>query len=59
MGIDLRADTEARIRELLEEAGLPEPDEVEYRRGEIVLLWHDRKLAVVIEAIPHVEDEAA
>ena len=37
------------MRELLTGEGLPQPDEVEYREESIVLLWHDTKLAVVID----------
>ena len=42
-------DAERRIRAIVEEAGLSPPDEVEYRRDEIVLLWHETKLAVIVE----------
>ena len=37
------------MRTLLEDAGLPEPDEVEYGEDCIRLLWHDRKVAVVVD----------
>jgi hypothetical protein len=40
---------EGAMRELLSESGLPPPDEVEYRDRSIVLLWHEMKLAVVVE----------
>ena len=40
------------MRELVREAGLTEPDEVEYRDTSIVLLWHEEKLAVEIDEIP-------
>jgi hypothetical protein len=40
---------EVRMRELLEEAGVPMPDEVEYGFGCVRLLWHDRKVCVVID----------
>ena len=42
---------ERGLKHLAAEAGLPEPDEVEYRDadGEVVLLWHELKLAVVVE----------
>ena len=43
---------EARMRDLLDDAGLPQPDEVEYRADEIVCLWHERKTAVVVELTP-------
>jgi hypothetical protein len=34
---------------LLDRAGLPEPDEVDYGHGCIRLLWHDCKVAVVVD----------
>ena len=37
------------MRELLAEAGLPDPDEIEYGQACIRLLWHDQKAAVVID----------
>jgi hypothetical protein len=41
--------TETRFRELLAAEGLAQPDEVERRPDELVFLWHDQKLAVVVE----------
>ncbi|MDT7561329.1 MAG: hypothetical protein QOI68_5811 [Pseudonocardiales bacterium] len=40
---------ETAMRDLLSEGGLPAPDEVEYRERSIVLLWHETKLAVVVD----------
>ncbi len=40
---------ERALRELLPSTGLPQPDEVEYRETSVVLLWHETKLAVVID----------
>jgi hypothetical protein len=40
---------EQAMRELLERAGMPQPDEVEYRETSILMLWHATKLAVVID----------
>jgi hypothetical protein len=40
---------EQAMRELLERAGMPPPDEVEYRETSILMLWHATKLAVVID----------
>lgn len=34
---------------LLEDAGLPAPDEVQYGENCVRLLWHDRKVALVVE----------
>lgn len=35
--------------QLLEDAGLPLPDEVEYGEQCVRFLWHDRKVAVVVD----------
>jgi hypothetical protein len=43
------AAAERDMRELLADAGLPEPDEVDYDETSVVFLWHDRKLAVVVD----------
>jgi hypothetical protein len=40
---------ETRFRELLTAEGLPQPDAIERRPDELVFLWHDQKLAVVVE----------
>jgi len=39
------------MRDLLEDAGLPTPDEVrhEFDPDEVVFLWHDTKAAIVVE----------
>jgi hypothetical protein len=34
---------------LLEGAGLPEPDEIEHGHECVRFLWHDRKVAVVVD----------
>ena len=47
--IDRKQKAEYRMRALLDGAGLPEPDEVEYGKACIRLLWHDRKVAVVVD----------
>ena len=47
--IDQKQRAERRILKLLEDAGLPAPDEVQYGHGCIRLLWHDRKVALVVE----------
>jgi hypothetical protein len=47
--IDIKQRAERRIRALLDNAGLPEPDEVQYGQASIRLLWHDRKVAVVVD----------
>ncbi len=40
---------EQRIRELLEQEGLPEPDDVEYGHGCIRLFFDQPKVALVID----------
>jgi hypothetical protein len=42
-------EVEARFRQLLKDAELPEPDEVEYEPGAVVFLWHATKTAVVVD----------
>jgi hypothetical protein len=41
--------TEMRLRELLAAEGLAQPDAIERRPNELVFVWHDQKLAVVVE----------
>ncbi len=45
--------------ELLDDSGLPRPDEVEYGEAEVRFLWTDRKVAVVIELDDFDEVDAA
>jgi hypothetical protein len=40
---------ETRMRELLEDNGLPPPDAVEYGFTCIRLLWHEQKAVVVVD----------
>ncbi len=47
--IDIKQRAERRMRELLNSVGLPEPDEVQYGHRSIRLMWHDRKVAVVVD----------
>jgi hypothetical protein len=44
-------DADRRIRSIIEKAGLPEPDEVNYHEedGELELLWYEPKLGVIVE----------
>jgi hypothetical protein len=46
---DQKEQAERRMRQMLEDYGLPEPDEVVHGERSIELLWHDRKVAVVVE----------
>jgi hypothetical protein len=47
--IDEKEHAERRMRRLLEDCGLPEPDEVVYGERSIELLWHEHKVAVVVD----------
>ena len=47
--IDRKQLAERRMKALLEDSGLPQPDEVEYGTDCVRFLWIDRKVAVVIE----------
>jgi len=49
---------DVRMRDLLAEAGLPEPDEIEYGESCIRLIWHSQKTAVVIDLEPGAEDSS-
>ena len=49
MPVPTPAEAEERLRRLLADNGLPPPDEVRHRPGEVVLLYHDKKLAFVFE----------
>jgi hypothetical protein len=44
-----KIECEADARKVLTEAGLPEPDEVEYGYGCIRLFFHDTKTVLVID----------
>ena len=43
------ADAERRFLSLVEEAGLPTPDEVEHWPGEVAFFWNAQKLLVIVE----------
>ena len=47
--IDRKQWIERRMLRLLDDHGLPSPDEVEFGAGEVTFLWRDRKVAVVVE----------
>jgi hypothetical protein len=46
------AEAEDRMRKLLREADLAEPDSVEHYADEIILRWHEQKVAVAIDLRP-------
>ena len=47
--IDQKQRAERRMLQLLEDAGLPSPDEIRCGQDCVRFLWHDRKVAVVVE----------
>jgi hypothetical protein len=47
--LKMKIKAEHTMRELLEQNGLPEPDEVEYGFGCIRLFWHGAKAVVIID----------
>jgi hypothetical protein len=47
--IDEKQRVERRTLRLLEDIGLPTPDEVEYGEACVRFLWHDRKVALVVD----------
>jgi hypothetical protein len=47
--IDQKQRAERRMLALLADSGMPLPDEVEYGTAEVRFLWHDLKVAVVVE----------
>ncbi len=44
-----KMEAEVKMRELLDDQGLPPPDEVEYGFACVRLLWHETKTVVVID----------
>jgi hypothetical protein len=47
--IDNKQQAERRLLALLEDAGLPRPDAIEYGEDEVRFLWEDLRVALVIE----------
>jgi hypothetical protein len=47
--IDRKQQIERRMLRMLEDFGLPSPDEVRYGESEVTFLWYDRKVALVVE----------
>ena len=54
-----KTEAEAKMRDLIADNGLPEPDAVEYGFTCIRLLWHEPKLAVVIDIDEPLEGQGA
>ena len=47
--IDIKRQAERRFLQLIDDSGLPLPDEVEYGDNCVRFLWLDRKVAVVVD----------
>lgn len=47
--IDQKQQAERRMTRILEDNGLPLPDEVQYGETCVRFLWYDRKVAVVVD----------
>ena len=45
-------EAESRFRQLLEDAGLPVPDRVDYEPERLVFFWDEPKAAVVVDLEP-------
>ncbi len=45
----MKIKAEMRMRELLEDQGVPLPDEVEYGYGCVRLFWHGSKTCVIVD----------
>jgi hypothetical protein len=56
--IDEKQRVERRFLQLVEDCGLPAPDEVRYRTRSVEFLWLDRKVAVVVDLDESDEEEA-
>lgn len=52
-----KIEAERTVRELLEQNGLPEPDEVEYGYGCVRLLFHEPRTALIIDIDKPDEDD--
>ena len=44
-----KEEAERAARKMLDDGGLPQPDEVEYGDRCIRLLWHEQKFALVVD----------
>ena len=53
------AEVEARMRALIDEAGVAPPDAVEHAPTSVVLLWLEQQLAVVVDLDEEGEPVAA
>ena len=53
------AEAEAHLRQLLADNEMPQPDEVVHHPAEVVFLFHEKKLAVMVELTPDWPDDAS
>lgn len=56
--IDVKRQCERRVLATLDDAGLPPPDEVEFGEVCVRFLWHDSKVALVVDLVEFEEIEA-
>lgn len=42
-------EVEQRLRDLIADAGLPDPDDVAYEPRSVVFLWKEQQLAVAVD----------
>jgi hypothetical protein len=47
--IDVKQRIERRMLRLIDDSGLPAPDQVAYGDREVTFLWHDHKVAVIVD----------
>jgi hypothetical protein len=52
-----KIEAEHKMRELIAQGGLPDPDHVEYGYTCIRLIWLEQKLAVVIDIDPPPDED--
>jgi hypothetical protein len=55
--IEHKIAAEVKVRELLREQDVPPPDEIEYGHQCIRLLWHEPKVALVVDLEPEPEPD--
>ncbi|MEA2146258.1 MAG: hypothetical protein QOG59_1845 [Solirubrobacteraceae bacterium] len=54
--IEHKIAAEVKVRELLKQQDVPPPDEIEYGHACIRLLWHEPKVALVVDLEPEPDD---
>jgi hypothetical protein len=53
-----KIEVESKVREMLDEQGMPEPDRIEYEYGCIRLFWTDSKVVLVVDIDDYSEVDA-